>query len=133
MSFNFCLIAILFILTKECEQRFNCSHLILIFYNSFNAALNVMPELKAKGHAPKGNYSWPTEETCGYLSPNDVKNSKDGYTPKTRIINGDLAKLGEFPWQVTIFHKYRQDRSRLCDGVLIHDLWVLTVKTCVLR
>ncbi|KAM5297524.1 kallikrein-7-like [Glossophaga mutica] len=43
-----------------------------------------------------------------------------------RIINGALCPRGKHPWQVALFegHKFH------CSGVLISELWVLTVAHC---
>ncbi|XP_028384933.1 kallikrein-7-like [Phyllostomus discolor] len=46
-----------------------------------------------------------------------------------RIINGFLCPKGKQPWQVALFdgHKFH------CSGVLLSELWVLTVAHCHLR
>ena len=49
---------------------------------------------------------------------------KSSAVPK--IINGELAKEGEFPHMVQLSIK-RKDSIKYCGGSLITDQWVLTV------
>ncbi|XP_067003858.2 brachyurin [Anabrus simplex] len=45
----------------------------------------------------------------------------------SRIINGEPARRGQFPWQAAII----ADNSHLCGGSLISNQWVLTAAHCV--
>ena len=76
-----------------------------------------------------------TAENCGYLSPDDKvsRTNRTVRAPQTRIIDAEPAQIGEFPWAVTIFHKFREGNKHMCDGVLINGTWVLTVRHCVTR
>uniref|UniRef100_A0A3Q3X224 trypsin n=1 Tax=Mola mola TaxID=94237 RepID=A0A3Q3X224_MOLML len=53
-------------------------------------------------------------QTCASLSSNN------------RIIGGDDASPGEWPWQVTL----QLDSNHFCGGSLISDQWVLTAAQC---
>ena len=65
-------------------------------------------------------------KTCGLTSPK----SKAKISP--RIINGDLAALGQFPWQVNILDNWKNEsENHIYSGVLIHMYWVLTARHCV--
>lgn len=63
---------------------------------------------------------------CG-LAPKDIYSQKSG-NRTTRIIRGNAAKLGYFPWQVSI----RTTKGSLfgCGGTLISEKWVLTAAHC---
>ena len=129
MYLTFVLIA-MFVMFIECELKTHSSDLTLILCFGSDSALIDIPYLKGH-HITIGYYPKISSDACGYLSPKDKDNAFKGYAPKTRIINGALAKLGEFPWQATIYHKFRKD-SHLCDGVLISERWVLTVRHCMI-
>ncbi len=47
-------------------------------------------------------------------------------TPQTRIVGGEEATPGEWPWQV-----YVRPGNFLCGGSLIHPEWVVTAAHCV--
>ncbi|XP_044261213.1 serine protease 53-like [Tribolium madens] len=48
-----------------------------------------------------------------------------------RIVNGEEAQDGQFPWQVAIMGKSAAIPRYLCGGALISDQWVLTAGHCV--
>ena len=75
-------------------------------------------------HAEIGDYPALNAPNCGIAKMKGI--------PKTRIINGERAQEGEFPWMASLHY---EDKSKpetyFCGGVLIGDLWVLTVKHCI--
>ncbi|KAJ3649444.1 hypothetical protein Zmor_021186 [Zophobas morio] len=50
--------------------------------------------------------------------------------PGARIINGDQAAEGQFPWQVALFFD-GSDGSWFCGGSIISEEWILTAGHCV--
>lgn len=103
------------------------SVILIISYLQLILNLRAEPEqhFDASGHAIVGkNYSFMEMESCGYLSPKD--------RPQMRIINGDFARIGEFPWQVNIMNNWqRYGFNHICSGVLIHKNWVMTAAHCL--
>ncbi|XP_021059775.1 serine protease 55 [Mus pahari] len=49
----------------------------------------------------------------------------DSRTRYSRIIGGQEAELGEFPWQVSI-----QENDHFCGGSILSEWWILTVAHC---
>ncbi len=45
----------------------------------------------------------------------------------SQIVKGDLAKLGQFPWQFVL---YRNNRF-ICGATLIDPWWLITAAHCV--
>ncbi|XP_069044035.1 uncharacterized protein [Lepisosteus oculatus] len=66
--------------------------------------------------------------TCSPFNVTPVAPSECGKAPlSTRIVGGDSAPEGYWPWQVSI-HYYGQHR---CGGSLINHQWVLTAASCI--
>lgn len=53
-----------------------------------------------------------------------------GFYLQPRIINGEDADLGEFPWQVAILEDANGGFSQSCGGTLIAANWVLSAAHC---
>lgn len=51
------------------------------------------------------------------------------YYTGSRIIGGDLARAGQFPWMAAIY-KTTSDGRYFCAGTLIAAQWVMTAAQC---
>ncbi|NWI33495.1 CFAI factor, partial [Sula dactylatra] len=52
-------------------------------------------------------------------------------TRRKRIVGGEIARKGEFPWQVAIQETSNEGTTVYCGGVYIGGCWVLTAAHCV--
>ncbi|XP_042652635.1 complement factor I isoform X2 [Tyto alba] len=52
-------------------------------------------------------------------------------TRRKRIVGGETARKGEFPWQVAIKEIHSEGATVYCGGVYIGGCWVLTAAHCV--
>ena len=71
----------------------------------------------------------PYSGPCGYRYVSKKKKSRSF----SKIVGGTEARLGEFPWQVALFHKYALSQSdpSHCGAVIIDELHILTAAHCV--
>lgn len=67
-----------------------------------------------------------------YASPLEKTQSKKVFLKNLnpRIINGDPARLGQFPWQAAVYVN-GDDGAWFCGGTIIDQEWVLTAGHCV--
>ncbi|XP_014870612.1 testisin-like [Poecilia latipinna] len=66
---------------------------------------------------------------CTVLSGRGLKAQDCGVAPlNTKIVGGDGATAGSWPWQVSIHRR----SSHVCGGTLINSQWVLTAAHCIL-
>lgn len=75
----------------------------------------------------------PVKGSVPYLKA--IELLKTGADYDVRIINGKLAKPGQFPWQVALLvvgNQYNKN-GLICGGTLIASQWVVTAAHCVDR
>jgi secreted trypsin-like serine protease len=51
---------------------------------------------------------------------------------EARIVGGQVASPGQFPWQAAIY-KYTADGRYFCGGSLYNEQWILTAAQCVIE
>lgn len=51
-------------------------------------------------------------------------------TAQERIVGGDLAELGQFPYQVAIYFIDKDKKTFICGGSIVNEEWVLTAAHC---
>ncbi|XP_044261481.1 chymotrypsin BI-like [Tribolium madens] len=51
--------------------------------------------------------------------------------PNPHIINGNVATLGQFPWQAALFFESSEPRFWFCSGTIISPQWILTAAHCI--
>ncbi|CAG2066481.1 unnamed protein product, partial [Timema podura] len=66
-------------------------------------------------------------ETNRHEPPQRPRKGHGHLYPSRRISNGDVAEVGQFPWQVAL----SIDRHTACGASLISEEWVLTAAHCV--
>nr|CAD7407038.1 unnamed protein product [Timema cristinae] len=67
------------------------------------------------------------QEVHGHEPPQRPRKGHAHLYPSRRISNGDVAEVGQFPWQVAL----SIDRHTACGASLISEEWVLTAAHCV--
>lgn len=54
---------------------------------------------------------------------------------ESRIINGTLAKVGDFPWHASFVIKYKGESTTaeptFCSGAILNEKWILTPAECI--
>lgn len=68
------------------------------------------------------------DETVSHSSPSD----KCGITMESKLLGGEYAGLGEFPWMALIEYSKPSGRGFHCGGALISNRHVLTASHCVI-
>lgn len=70
---------------------------------------------------------WLREKTgqTTYVAVEKKIEGKCGSVSTARIVNGNIAKTGQFPWQAQLAIP-KQDLYHICGGTLIHPWYVLT-------
>lgn len=114
--------------------------LVVFFVDRKNSSLNVIKNEdffqviiaseRAAGLAMVGDYPLMNMNNCGLTEANQRSDARTMDAVDSRIIDGHLAELGQFPWQVALHHKLRRN-SFLCGGVLVHRYWVITARHCL--
>ncbi|NWU99842.1 CFAI factor, partial [Upupa epops] len=97
-------------LTGEDEVRIRCTGFLwkdtsFLFVKERKTMKTLLPQLN-----------------CGYTNHT--------LTRRKRIIGGEAARQGQFPWQVAI-HERGKETTVICGGVYIGGCWVLTAAHCV--
>lgn len=54
---------------------------------------------------------------------------------ESRIINGTLAKVGDFPWHASFVIKYKGESTTaeptFCSGAILNEKWLLATADCI--
>ncbi|XP_059181148.1 chymotrypsin-like protease CTRL-1 [Centropristis striata] len=74
---------------------------------------------------------------CAVLTGPGSKAQECGVAPlntkgDTRIVGGENATAGSWPWQVSMHFSSAGFNSHICGGTLISDQWVLTAAHCII-
>ncbi|XP_061168955.1 chymotrypsinogen A-like [Saccostrea echinata] len=65
----------------------------------------------------------PGTDKCGLITRVQTRH----LDPRLRVVGGDPALDGEWPWQVS----FQNDRGHFCGGTLVSDQWVVTAAHCL--
>ncbi|XP_028422721.1 chymotrypsin-like protease CTRL-1 [Perca flavescens] len=70
---------------------------------------------------------------CAVLTGQGSKAQDCGLAPlNTRIVGGENAAAGAWPWQVSVHISIARLDQHICGGTLISDQWVLTAAHCII-
>jgi len=87
-----------------------------------------------KGHETKGGFSGSKKARSNELSGRGQRRRNSKYlwgsrTPK--IVNGDIADYGEWPWQVSLRQWRTATYIHKCGCALLSENWAITAAHCV--
>ncbi|XP_039271111.2 uncharacterized protein LOC120345645 isoform X1 [Styela clava] len=100
-------------LASACESGCACPRIRPVFHQG---------ACVTKRACPGNKITHNTDITCG----------KQHYQPMLRIVGGETAVKGSWPWMVQIEKIANGKYSLTCGGTLICDRWVLTASHCFL-
>nr|QDC23054.1 venom serine protease 1 (PQM protease) isoform b2 precursor [Cupiennius salei] len=69
-----------------------------------------------------------TGYSSGKLEP--VKGCGKALVPQGRIVNGNVATRGKYPWMVSIQEKIGDKMQHICGGAILNETWIVTAAHC---
>lgn len=75
-----------------------------------------------RSHFIRSNYSFTAKSYRGFRIP----------LFDTRIVGGNEARQGQYPWQVSLQWGWLFGYSHFCGGAILSDQWIVTAGHCVL-
>lgn len=103
--------------------------LIFIFFSFVSCELQLFPTLKYEG-AKDGIEHPRYREQLSWMFPHLVNETKND-SRQGRIINGELAALGQFPFQVLMYMTSDGNSWYTCGGALVKKNFILTAAHCI--
>ncbi|KAL0278938.1 UNVERIFIED_CONTAM: hypothetical protein PYX00_000614 [Menopon gallinae] len=112
-------------------QRPTTQRPTLSTYWPFPTLPTVTPPRPVTTTTPRPVPTFPTRPTTPLIPDNEIVDNscgaKNGYQDQERIVGGQSADLGEWPWIAALFNSGRQ----FCGGSLIDHEHILTAAHCV--